>query len=49
MLQFDKKYKKYLILEDDATLIQKPEDVRKYLSNLPTTFDMAYLNGMKSI
>lgn len=45
MLQFQPVCEHFLIMEDDASLIKEPHIVRKYLANLPTTFDLAFLNS----
>jgi GR25 family glycosyltransferase involved in LPS biosynthesis len=45
MIQFQTNYDSILIMEDDASLIKEPHIIRKYLANLPTTFDMAFLNS----
>lgn len=45
LLQFQTNCDSFLIFEDDASLIQDPTTVRKYLANLPPTFDLAYLNS----
>jgi len=45
LLQYQPHCENFLILEDDASLIQEPIIVRKYLANLPQTFDMAFLNS----
>lgn len=45
MIQFQNHHDYVLIMEDDASLIKEPHIVRKYLANLPSTFDMAFLNS----
>lgn len=45
LLQFHQGVERYLIFEDDASLLVEPNVVRKYLANIPQDFDMAYLNS----
>lgn len=45
LLQYQPYCENFLILEDDASLIQDVTTLRKYLANLPNTFDMAFLNS----
>lgn len=44
-LQFQTDFDHFLIMEDDASLLQSPETIRKYLANLPQQFDLAFLNS----
>lgn len=45
LLQFQHNFEHFLIMEDDASLIQDVNFVRKYLANLPEQFDLAFLNS----
>ena len=42
---FATKFKHYLILEDDATVLLDAPEMRKYLANLPDSYEMIYLNS----
>lgn len=45
LLQFQTHFNYFLIMEDDASLIEEPAVIRKYLANLPDQFDLAFLNS----
>jgi len=45
MIQFERTFKHYLILEDDATVLHEPTKMRKYLTNIPEPYEMIYLNS----
>ena len=45
MIQFERTFKHYLILEDDATVLLEPNKMRKYLANIPEPYEMIYLNS----
>lgn len=45
MIQFERTFKHYLILEDDAIVHLSPTQTRKYLANLPDDYEMVYLNS----
>jgi len=45
MILFERTFKHYLILEDDATVIMEPLKLRKYLANIPEQYEMVYLNS----
>ncbi len=44
-LQFQTNIDYFLIMEDDASLLENSENIRKYLANLPDQFDLAFLNS----
>ncbi len=44
-IQFENRYKNFIILEDDFTLAQPPRTIRKCLSNVPKEYDMIHLNS----
>jgi GR25 family glycosyltransferase involved in LPS biosynthesis len=46
LLQFQTSFDQFLVLEDDASLLEQDISVvRKYLANVPHPFDLAYLNS----
>lgn len=45
MIQFERTFKHYLILEDDATVLLEPHKMRKILGNIPDDYEMIYLNS----
>lgn len=45
MIQFERTFNHYLILEDDAIVLHNPEKIRKYLANIPESYEMIYLNS----
>lgn len=45
LIQFEKTFSHYLILEDDATVLLEPNKMRKYLANIPEPYEMIYLNS----
>lgn len=45
LLQYQTHCDYFLLFEDDASLLLDANTVRKYLANLPPTFDLAFLNS----
>jgi GR25 family glycosyltransferase involved in LPS biosynthesis len=44
-VQFENRYKHFIILEDDFTLAVPPRTIRKCLGNVPKEYDMIHLNS----
>lgn len=45
LIQFDEMYDKFLIIEDDTELLLDTNTIRKYLANIPNTFDIICVNS----